>query len=130
MALIGGGDAISAVEVKALPSMDEIIPSNPDAKWDFNRLPEAVVEVFRSSLMAKCLAEFKAKYDILNQVEHVPTNEDEVHTHPPWYCALFTYPFTIGYSFPHLSLVEEFFHFYRVCPAQLAPFVYKVIKIL
>lgn len=80
-------------------------------------------------MTAKCLADFKDKYVLPNQVELVPANNDEVYDRPG-YCALYAYPFTIGYSFPLPPLVEEFYRFYRVCPAQLAPFVYKVIKML
>lgn len=42
----------------------------------------------------------------------------------------YAYLFTIGYSFPLTPLVEEFCLHYRVCPAQLAPLVYKIIKML
>lgn len=63
-------------------------------------------------------------------MELVPANNDEVHTHRPGYYALYAYPFTFGYSFLLPLLVEDFCRFYRVYPAQLAPFVYKVIKIL
>lgn len=60
--LIHGGDAISAIEEEVLPSVKENIPRNPDAKPYFHRSPEAMVEVFRSFMMAKCLEDFKAKY--------------------------------------------------------------------
>lgn len=74
--------------------------------------------------------EFKAMFGLPNHVEMIPTGEDEVHVHCLGSCALYTYPFTIGYSFPFLSLVKEFCHYYGVCFAQVVPYVYKVIKML
>lgn len=53
------GDAISIVEEAVLPSVEEIIRRNPEAKPDFQRPPEAMSEVFQYSMMAKHLAEFK-----------------------------------------------------------------------
>nr|XP_009791454.1 PREDICTED: uncharacterized protein LOC104238700 [Nicotiana sylvestris] len=125
VAFVRGGDAISTVEVEAPPSVEEIIPRNPDAKPYLQRQLEAVVvaEVFRSSLTAKCLAEFKDTFGIPDQVKIVPTDKDEVYTDHPRYCALYAYPFTIGYSLPFPPLVEEFCCYYRVCPIQLAPLV-------
>lgn len=76
-------------------------------------------------MMPKCLAKFKAKFGLPNNVELIPVNNDKVHR--PRYCALYAYPFAIGYMFPLLLLVEEFFRYYKVCSAQLALCVYKVI---
>lgn len=98
--------------------MDEIIPRNPDVKSNLQRKAKVVVEAFRSSLTAKCLAKFKVKYGVPNQVELTHAGDDEVYTHRPGYCALFSYPFTISNSFPLPFLVEEFCRYYRVCPTR------------
>lgn len=92
--------------------MDEIVPHNPDMKLDLKRQLEAVAEVIQSSLTVKHLEKYKAKYGIFDQVELVPPGDDEVYTHCPGYCALYTYPFTIGNFFPLPSLVEEFCRHY------------------
>lgn len=84
-------------------------------------MPEVMVEVFRSSMMAKRLEEFKAKYGLHDQVKLIPANNDEVHAHRPRYCTLYAYRFTISYTFPLPPLVEEFCRFYRVWPVQIAP---------
>lgn len=63
-------------------------------------------------------------------MERVPAGSDKVHIHHPRYYSLHAYPFSVGYSFPLLTLVEEFCHYYNVSPTQLAPYVYKVIKML
>lgn len=68
VAPISGGDASVAIEVEALPLLEEIVPYNPDAKPDLQRQLEAVAKSFWSSLTAKHLAEFKAKFCIPNQV--------------------------------------------------------------
>lgn len=107
VASVSGGYTISTTVAEFLPSVEEIIPRNPDAKLNFHRSPEVVVEDFRSSLMAKCLAKIKAKCGLPDQVELLPTNDNEVYTHHPGYCSIFGYPFTIGYSFPLPYLVEE-----------------------
>lgn len=94
--LIHGGDAISAIEEEVLPSVEDITPRNPDAKPNFYPPPMAMVEVFQSSITAKCLVKFKAKYGLLDQLEFVPTDYDEVHAYHHGYCAPYAYPFTIG----------------------------------
>lgn len=99
-AFVHGGDAIFVVQVEVFPSVEETISRNPDVNLNFHRPPKAVVEVFRYSFIAKFLAEFNSKYGLPYQVELIPSNGDEVYTHHPGHCALFTYPFTIGYPFP------------------------------
>lgn len=74
MVPIQGGDAISTAEEEVLPPVQDIIPRKPDAKSDFHWSSEAMVEVFRSSMMAKRLAEFKAMYGLPDQVELIPSN--------------------------------------------------------
>lgn len=81
-----------------------------------------MTEIFQSSTTAKNLAKFKVKYSLPNHVELIPANNDEVYAHRPGYYAFY------AYSFPLLSLVEEFCCYYKDCPTQLAPYVYKVIK--
>lgn len=73
-----------------------------------------MTEIFQSSMTAKSLAEFKVKCGLPDHMELIPANNDEMHTHHPGYCALYAYPFTIGYSFPLISLVDVFCHFYGV----------------
>lgn len=100
---IHGGEAISTAEEEVLPSVEEIIPCNPEAKPDFQWSLEVMIEVFWSSMMAMHLADFKAKYGLPDQVELVPTNNHEVHAHHPWYCALCAYrsPLAIRSRFLH-----------------------------
>lgn len=97
LVLVYGGDVISAIKEESFPLVEEIIPRNPKAKPDFQRPPEVMIDMFRSSMMAKCLAEFKVKYCLPDHVELVPTNNNEVHAHRPGYSALYACMFTIDY---------------------------------
>lgn len=71
-AFVRRGDTTSTTEADALPSVEEFIPRNSDAKPDLQRPPEAMSKVFRSSLMAERLVEFMVKYVLPSQVELVP----------------------------------------------------------
>lgn len=102
------GDATTVVETEALPSLENIIPHDPNTKSE---------GLFSSSSTAKCLAEFKAKYGIPNKVDVVPASGDEVYTRLLEYSALYAYPLVIDYYFPLPLLVKEFYHHNRVCPA-------------
>nr|XP_033512042.1 uncharacterized protein LOC104096303 [Nicotiana tomentosiformis] len=98
--LVHGENTIFAVEEEAFPSVEEIIPRYPDSKLDLQRLPEVMTEKFQSMMTARCLAEFKTKFNIPDHVELIPVGSNEVHVHHPGYCALYSYPFAIGYLFP------------------------------
>lgn len=112
------GEGVSAiVDDEAFPSVEEISPHNPDVRSDLTKSLDVAPGIFVSTITSKELAKLKAKFGLPNHVKPILTSGDVVHVHHPRYCALYTYPFLINYSFPLLPLVEELCRHYAVCPA-------------
>lgn len=87
-------------------------------------------EAFLSSLTSKQLVEFTAKFSIPNPVELIPAGDDR--------CILTVQGIAPFMSIPSLLAISFVFPFWwmncaditGVCPTQLVPLDYKVIKIL
>nr|XP_033510070.1 uncharacterized protein LOC117274817 isoform X1 [Nicotiana tomentosiformis] len=124
-----GDDVSVALEDERFPMVEEIILRSEN-KSDFSKLPEDDSEASKSMMNEADLAEFRAKSKISAYINLIPAGCDVVQIHHLGYRAFYAYPFFVGYSFPLLPLAEEFCRYYGVCPAQLSPYVYKLIRML
>lgn len=111
-----GEGVVTAID-KALPSVNDIIPHNPEARSNFQQSLEVMTRKFLASMTSKHLAKFKTKFGLPSHVKLIPTGEDKVNVHPPRYYALYASPFTIGYSFPLLPPVKGFCRHYSIFPS-------------
>nr|XP_033515477.1 uncharacterized protein LOC117279952 [Nicotiana tomentosiformis] len=124
-----GGAAIAAKD-ESFPTVEEINPRSEKARTDVSKLPEDDREAVESEMGTVSLSNFRVKFKIPVHIDLVPAGRDVVQIHRPGYCMFYTYPFYVGYSFPILPLVEKFCRYYGVFPAQLSPYIYKLILML
>nr|XP_009597861.1 uncharacterized protein LOC104093758 isoform X1 [Nicotiana tomentosiformis] len=125
-----GEDGGIIAEEESLPIVEKIVPRCPNAKTDLQKAPEVVTERFKSAMTTGQLTELKVRLGLPGHVDLIPAGNDKVQIHRPDFCALYTYPFLIGYSFPLPSLIEDLCRYYNLCPTQLAPYIFKVAMIL
>lgn len=114
----------------SFPIVEEIVPRNPDIRYDFSKLPETDLEIFKSAMAEADLRELKAKYYLPNHIELSLAGWDVVQVHHPRYCAFYAYPFHVGYTFPILTLAKGFYRYYGIFLAQPALYVYKLLRML
>lgn len=111
------GDDIVAEEGDNFLTVEEILPRNPMSRNDFHKehAPSPVPVI--SETGPSQINELQSTYCIPPHVEIVSDKGDIVEVHGPGYCAFYVYHFVIGHTLPLLLLAEEFYRFYKVCPA-------------
>lgn len=117
VAMPSGSGEPKVAEDENFPTLEEIISRNSSVINDYQKEPTPAPEQVLSVMGSKQISDMRSKFHIPDYVDIVSVGNDSIQIHQPVYYAFYQYPFLVVYSLPLLSLAEEFFRFYSVCPA-------------
>lgn len=119
------------VEADGVPSATDILslPGGPTIDFTVN---EGENQVNEAPLMGEVgIGQLREHWGIPRFADiSLARRKERVHIDRRGYCIFYAYPFRLGFRNPLPMLVVDFCCYYRVCPRQLVPSLYKLFTML